>query len=447
MKKEWLLLIGSVVVTVSIALGFVRWLAPGLLGISTDLQLVQVAKEVPPFFENVFRPEDYATKEYLINDPVAKVRAKPLFPAVSGMGPNDLLGFRNHDIPNRADIVVIGDSQTYGNNSVIEMNWPSQMQSRLTSMRANVYNMSVGGWGAVQYLDMFDKAVVFGPKVVVVAFYTGNDSMESIQLAYTIDKWKYLQPGPMPSDEGFYKTSFPAPRNEWWAVAFRDGVKTIFTPTTRLVSNQDHPKVKVGYEIMAKVAEQISVLSKKYDVKVAFTIIPTKELVYAKKVEQENLKPTSYYTDLVTNETKHIKHLAERIKKLPGVIYIDVVEALQLAALSPVNLYVPGSPNGHPADDGYGVIAKVVADKVATLLPEPFKGLAALQIGTQQYKMIVVTDKGIWDFASNNLVMTNGWDVRKAKVVQLQDIAGLRQLGRIDAVDPNRFGPAVILKR
>ena len=57
MRSQWLLasLIG--LATLFFALSIVRWLAPGLLGIPPDLQIVRLAEEKPAFYENVFRAE------------------------------------------------------------------------------------------------------------------------------------------------------------------------------------------------------------------------------------------------------------------------------------------------------------------------------------------------------------------------------------------------------
>jgi hypothetical protein len=57
MKKDWLLLAASIVLTLGVALGIVRWLAPQLLGITPDLQLVKIDKKVPPFFETCLGPK------------------------------------------------------------------------------------------------------------------------------------------------------------------------------------------------------------------------------------------------------------------------------------------------------------------------------------------------------------------------------------------------------
>jgi hypothetical protein len=93
-KREWLLVIVSSGVAITVALLIIRSLAPGLIGLPIDMQLVQTAKEIPPFFENVFRDSDYSTNEFLINDPAVIARGRPLYPDVGSMGPNDILGFR-----------------------------------------------------------------------------------------------------------------------------------------------------------------------------------------------------------------------------------------------------------------------------------------------------------------------------------------------------------------
>ena len=108
------------------------------------------------------------------------------------MGPNDVLGFRNAAVPAVADIVTIGDSMTYGNNAVMLKNWPSWMQAHLPRENVSVYNMSTGGWAAVQYLDMLEYAASFRPHIVIVAFYTGNDPIESFQMVQGNEHWRWL---------------------------------------------------------------------------------------------------------------------------------------------------------------------------------------------------------------------------------------------------------------
>ena len=195
MEKEWVLIVASVSLTAIITLTLTRWFAPQLLGLPVDLQMVRVAKEVPPFFDGVFRPEDYAGQEYIIRDPYI-TRAKPLLPVFLNVGPNDLLGFRNRNVPNIADIITIGDSHTYGNNAFLERNWPNSMVESMKHHTPVLYNMSVGGWGAAEYFEIFNKALYLQPKVIIVAFYTGNDALDTFMKVYSDQRWKSLRLNP-----------------------------------------------------------------------------------------------------------------------------------------------------------------------------------------------------------------------------------------------------------
>ena len=168
MKREWSLLVVATTATVVLVLALLRWIAPGLVGAPRDLQLVQVAREVPAFYDNVFRDEDWNSDEFILNDPVTIKRSRPLLPDQVALGPHDVLGFRNRAVPNIADVVVLGDSQTYGTNVPLEWNWPSRLAEALGSARATVYNMSCSGWDAIQYVDMAEKAFRLRPRVLVV---------------------------------------------------------------------------------------------------------------------------------------------------------------------------------------------------------------------------------------------------------------------------------------
>jgi hypothetical protein len=134
----------------------------------------------------------------------------------------------------------------------------------------------------------------------------------------------------------------------------------VFTPQLRLISNTSHPAVDAGYAIMTRAAELLAEKAKQAGIKLIFTIIPTKELVYARKVEAEGLAAPPQYRELVTAETGRIRTPAAALGALPGARYVDVVEPLQQAALEPVALY-PENINGHPVEAGYRVIGERIA--------------------------------------------------------------------------------------
>jgi hypothetical protein len=69
-----------------------------------------------------------ASFEWLISDSDLTYRGNPLAPG------NDANGFRNANIPSKAEIVAIGDSHTYGWGVHSDEAWPHELQ-KFTSCR------------------------------------------------------------------------------------------------------------------------------------------------------------------------------------------------------------------------------------------------------------------------------------------------------------------------
>lgn len=102
-------------------------------------------------------------------------RLNPAFPG------HDRRGYRNPVALEHAQIVALGDSQTYGVHVEAGDAWPSQLAS-LTGR--TVYNMGVSGYGPVHSLMLWREAMQLQPKVVIEAFYAGNDLFDSFNLVY-----------------------------------------------------------------------------------------------------------------------------------------------------------------------------------------------------------------------------------------------------------------------
>ncbi len=439
MKKEWILLTVSVAVTFIIAFTLVRWFAPQLLGLPADLQMVRVAKEVPPFFDGIFRPEDYESQEYIIQDPYI-MRAKPLYPGFLRMGPNDILGFRNRSVPNIADIITIGDSQTYGNNVLLEQNWPSSLKNSLESSSPVIYNMSVSGWGAAEYFEIFNKALNLQPKVVIVAFYTGNDAIDTFNKVYGDDRWESLRLNPR-----LRSSDVPnVPQNDEWKVKFNDGIETVFTPNNRQLSNRrNHPAVLVGYEIMGKIAEKMGEIARINRIQLVFTIIPTKELVFKKKIIMENITPREDYLVLVNDEEKNLMALAEKLIGVPGSVYVDLLTPLQSAVIQSQNLYPNSDKDGHPVEDGYNLIGKTIYNDVVKLLPPKLQGgaIAKISLTDDEYRPLLFKNSYFYRFVSQRIAEENGWTQKNIKTAELRDVSKLPYGGAINTIDPTQFGP------
>lgn len=109
--------------------------------------------------------------------PDAKLGARPN----PGFPGHDRQGFRNPEVPSRADVVALGDSQTYGVNVADDETWPRLVAS-LT--KKTVYNMAYGGYGPVHSLLLWDTAMALQPGIVIGAFYAGNDLYDSYAIVY-----------------------------------------------------------------------------------------------------------------------------------------------------------------------------------------------------------------------------------------------------------------------
>ena len=94
---------------------------------------------------------------------------------------HDERGFRNESAAGPIAIVVLGDSQTYGTGVRREEAWPKQL-GKLDNEK--VYNMACGGWGPTQSLLLFDDAIALKPKLIIEAFYSGNDMYDSFSNVY-----------------------------------------------------------------------------------------------------------------------------------------------------------------------------------------------------------------------------------------------------------------------
>ena len=363
--REALLLAASVAIALLLGLAAIRWLAPELLGAPSQVRIVRADERVVPFYEGIFRTEDRQSQEPILDDPTLVTRSRPFLDDRGALGPTDALGFRNHAIPRRPRVVTIGDSQTYGTTVSLEDAWPHVLAARLGDP-ASVYDMSTGGWGAAQYLAMWEAAAFFEPQVVVVAFYAGNDPRDAFAAAYGIERFAFLRPDASLALADLPPVAYPSPPEERWVIRFAGGKIMAFTPTLRLASNLPHPAVAAGWEIMARVAERVLADAASGGPTPLFTLIPTKERVFEHRLRAGGAKPHQAYDALVRGEAAYAAGLVARIRAAGGAV-VDVAEPLREATRSRLDLY-PGGTNGHMAPPGHALVAREVHARVAPLL-------------------------------------------------------------------------------
>ncbi len=145
----------------------------GLLLLEGALRLYAWAPERPPY----------------IPDARLAYRSNPtVYPG------HDARGWRNAAALPRADIVALGDSQTYGVNVSLEAAWPQRLGDIL---RRSVYQMAWLGYGPAHYIPLLDEALPLRPKAVLATYYSGNDIYDAYWFVYGIGKYQRSAPDPV----------------------------------------------------------------------------------------------------------------------------------------------------------------------------------------------------------------------------------------------------------
>ena len=426
MKNKLLLLLISVSISSVVALVLLRTFAPGLFGIAQDSTFVQSSKKVPPFFANIFRDEDYLEGGLLVSDPVTAVRGAPLYPKTGVLGPHDILGFRNFSVPDVVDVITIGDSLTYGNNALISENWPKQLQQQLQGQSLSEYSLAIGGWAATQYVEAAKLALKLQPRVIVLAFYDGNDAIESFREAYRAETFAFLRPKNSLTFADMPTWKFPPPVEEQWkAVITQDPAKSqemIFTPQLRLIANdREIPAVLAGWEIMKNAAYEIKSLAQNSGTQVVVTLLPTKELVYSRLVEKVGTAATPAYQKLILHEQLNREAFKKSIEA--DFVYVEVLDAMQAAVESSSALF-PNSSDGHPLAEGYGIIAKELAKKLRGLLPPPLRGCLVQEVREGSFHYYSAESGVLSRLAPESFAQSQGCTLERSRKVTARDLAG-----------------------
>jgi hypothetical protein len=148
-----------------------------VLAIGVGLLLVElildIGRNVSPRMDYQLSP---AWKRVVVADDVLGHRMSPYYPG------NDEWGFRNTAVPERCEILAIGDSMTYGFAATPENSWPRQLE-RLTGK--STYNMSCGGYGFCQYELLLERGLSLHPSIVILGTCMITDFTDAYHSVYT----------------------------------------------------------------------------------------------------------------------------------------------------------------------------------------------------------------------------------------------------------------------
>jgi len=301
---------------------------------------------------------------------------------VPGSGGHDAWGFRNPQVPERVEILAVGDSQTYGVSAPARHSWPAWL-ARLSGR--TVYNLSMLGYGPPDYRQLLlERGFSLRPRIAVIGFYLGNDLPRSGEVADG-------RPEPSPALAGrddprwlgelrtrlsqgsllyqVLKFELPgvAESLRFREAGTRDDTLPLEHPVSRThlvpayrLAQIDQGKARNRRGLAAARADlaQIGALCRERGVRCPVLLIPTKESVY-RDLARQRLDPPGYaLLARLAAEEDAVRDDLTRHLEGRGLEWIDPLPDLRRAL--PTRRLYPANADGHPAAAGYRVIAAAV---------------------------------------------------------------------------------------
>lgn len=342
----------------------------------------------------VLNPADYLSPTMMRDE----ILGHAIKPSSSGF---DEWGFRNTHVPERAEIVAIGDSHTYGNTAAMDDAWPSVV-SRKTGL--DVYNLGLGGYGPNQYYYLLmTKGLKLHPKLVMCGLYMGDDFENAFSITHGFDYWSFLRnerwesvhpdnwdPGPpvwgadvrnwFSKHSMIYRVIVHGPLisivKEYLrfkqvsansdpyttAVIVEDkNIREAFRPLG-FVETLNHASgpIQEGMRITFHLLKQMDRACREAGCRLLVVIIPTKETVFSEYIESS---PMLHLHDamsrVIVNERSVRKTLTEFLDGAE-IPYVDTLPAMKGAVTK--KLYAQTTRDMHPGKNGYRVIGEAVAE-------------------------------------------------------------------------------------
>jgi lysophospholipase L1-like esterase len=274
----------------------------------------------------------------------------------------DRHGFRNsRPWPERADIVVLGDSMAFGYGVEDDQTWTALLGQRLPGTQ--IVNLGLVGGAPQQYERIYER---FGqdlePGIVLFCLFPGNDLGD----AGRFDQW--LQAG----SEGNYRLWRPdGDHRTLWSllgrsylasflrsvpprlgsrlsgrtIDFPDGGRLQLAPSiyrgNEILAQRDHPYFRLVVDAVARTRARAERNGSRFLV----LLVPTKEEVYLPLLDEQpppGTAPLAAYF----SET--------------GVPHLDLTPHFQAAARAGEQLFF--EVDGHPNAAGYRLMAEVVLE-------------------------------------------------------------------------------------
>ena len=410
----WMILTGFLVAL----LGLIRAGAPGfraVMALLSTLMGLMLLEVLAGLFLRTNQARAFDWEDHLVDDEALVYRLKP------NVMDHDENGWRNPEALDRATIVSFGDSQTWGWGRSVsrEDAWPLVL-GRLTG--ESVYNLALPGYGPAEYASLLrTDALPLSPRIAVVGLYFGNDIFNSGFLAYLKPHYEALRDDAVDAEaliksadvittaankdktrwedqksertvlswmrdrtrigrllvqRGLLLPSSPervyaalpkdSPQRYDACILGRTGI--YLNPTSRaLALNPSYIVVQEGHRLTRVFFEQMLADAREHGVELVVVFIPTKELVFAELVEQQQGQLSDDYAQLVALESQARADYQAWFEAI-GIPVVDGLAPFREALASQSVIYPP--LDAHPNKAGYALLARCVADRISSV-PEP----------------------------------------------------------------------------
>jgi hypothetical protein len=277
----------------------------------------------------------------------------------------DSRGFRNPEPwPDRAEIVVLGDSMAFGYGVDNGFSFPALMRERLLDTR--IINLSVIGAGPPQYVEVFERfGATLRPQTVLLALFPGNDVIDAEVFAEWVAAgrpvpyydWRYHGTG---RNEGSRLEALLS--RSYLLILVREGLRVVqHGSSNRSITLDDGGPLVLAPSAYERTAgtmrrgdprfERVVELLERFAARLAadghelrIVMMPTKEEVYLPTLGIEPPRMVEAFVDELTSR---------------GLTVIDPTPMMVEAAARGERLY--HAVDGHPTGRGYEVIAETVA--------------------------------------------------------------------------------------
>lgn len=337
---------------------------------------------------------------------------------------HDQQGFRNERVPERADLVFIGDSQVYGLGVPPHEAFPSVVGERLGR---SSYNLGLGGYAVPEYTYLYEHyGRALKPEAVIMGLSLSTDLIDVVRSVERLPGLG-LDPSPMrkaapdvirleeaytslterskPTSgkvddllrnaklyglvtrlAGFYPQRSPDFYRRWeekirsrrdelsadelWLIErglwypYRDeNHRTIFRPIARLLAVlSDSEQIRAATRITEEALLRVHEATGRDGARFILVFLPTKEEVFYPYLEQRGVElPPSM--DLLASHTAVVRRELVTFMERSGIEYLDCTDALR-EAVDAGRYVFPTDTDGHATSEGNAIIAEVIAERL-----------------------------------------------------------------------------------